>query len=38
MGEEGGRRLEEDQCLGSREEEEVPFVEVEGWDGVVCGL
>lgn len=33
MGEEGDKRLEEDQCPGNREEEEVQFVEVEGWDG-----
>lgn len=27
---EGGRKLGEDQCLDSKEEEEVPFVEGEG--------
>lgn len=38
MGEEGDRKLGEDQCQGSREEEEVPFVAVEEWDGAVSGL
>lgn len=38
MGEEGDRRLEEDQCLGSREEGEVLSVAVEGWDGAVRAL
>lgn len=33
-----GRKLGEDRCLGSRVEEEVPFVEAEGWDGAVRGL
>lgn len=38
MGEEEGRKLGEGQCLGSREVEEVLFVEVEVLDVAVSGL